>query len=271
MILLLEREGQMCNQLMSLASVYSLSIEYHEKLICPVIDNELKRYFKFKDNSPENVKMYYSKYWYCVALFLKVIKNGFHIKGMQVYKKGRRFHLFYTWGSHTDNQIFVKHVKNIRNYFSLNDDIDYRCKKIIKELKGNNKIIVGVHLRRGDYREFENGKYYYDDDRVIGWLLQLVKKSAFDIHFLLCSNEKVDCEKYKIAGLSVSQPGKSSIEDLCLLSKADYVMGPPSTYSFWAAMYGNKKRCILSDSNMSISWNDFRYFEDRLREGDYIR
>lgn len=271
MIILLEREGQMCNQLLSLAAVYSLSAEYQDKLICPVIDENLKNNFAFKNDNSVNVKMYYSRIWYIVALFLKAIKKCTRFKGMQKYRKGRRLHVFFSWISYLDNAIFVKHVKDIRSFFKMNQFVEDSCERTLKCIKQDNVSIVGVHLRRGDYREFRNGKYYYDDNRIIDWLQQLSENTTKPIHFLLCSNEKIDCEKYRRAGLSVSQPGKSSIEDLCLLSKSDYVMGPPSTYSFWAAMYGNKPRCILDDSSMDITWKDFRYFEERIKEEDFIR
>lgn len=271
MIILLEREGQMCNQLLSLASVYCLSREYNDKLLCPIIDIKLKQYFSFKNQYDSRISMYYSSEWYLLAMLIKVIKKIFPIKGTLKYNPGKKLHVFHTWQSYQDTKLFVKYIDEIRSYFKIESSIEDKCKKIISKIRCESDIIVGVHLRRGDYKTYKNGDFYYDDETVISWLKQLKKESKQNIHFLLCSNEKIDCEKYKKSGLSVSQPGKNSIEDLCLLSITDYILSPPSTYSFWAAMYGNKPRCILENSHSDISWDKFICFEKRVKNGETIR
>lgn len=48
MIILLYNEGQMCNQLLSIASAYTLGLEKKDNVTCPLIKPELIEKFQFK-------------------------------------------------------------------------------------------------------------------------------------------------------------------------------------------------------------------------------
>ena len=277
MIILLVRSGQMCNQMLSLAAVYSLGLEYQCNVKCPVIDTELKKYFAFDEKVNDGickVQMYSSKFGNFCTFVAKNAKKVFKLdynKKFKPEKRGNQY--FFNWISMLDNNVFCNHVSEIRHFFAIRPEIEEKCKDILEREKNSDVITVGVHLRRGDYRTFRNGELYFDDAVMIRWLKHLSEtmESGKSVRFALCSNEKIDIETYKRNGLDVFTPGGSGIEDLCCLSLCDYVMGPPSTFSFWAAMYGNKKRCILDDRDKVFNWGDFRYFEERLLEGDYIR
>lgn len=277
MIILLARSGQMCNQMLSLAAVYSLGLEFHCDVKCPAVDMELKKYFAFDEKVNDGickVQMYRSKFGDLCMLAAKVARKVFKLnydKKFQPQKRKNQY--FLDWISMLDNKAFCNHVSEIRRFFAIRPEIEMKCKEIMEQGKGSDVITVGVHLRRGDYRTYLNGELYFDDAVIIRWLKHLSEtvETSKRLRFALCSNEKIDIDSYKRNGLDVFTPGGSGIEDLCCLSLCDYVMGPPSTFSFWAAMYGNKKRCILDDRNKMYNWSDFRYFEDRLAEGDYIR
>ena len=56
---------------------------------------------------------------------------------------------------------------------------------------------------------------------------------------------------------SFSIQGADGITDLYALSKCDYIIGPPSSYSQWASFIGDVPLCPLLDSNMDISMDSF--------------
>ncbi|MDD3401831.1 MAG: alpha-1,2-fucosyltransferase [Hespellia sp.] len=269
-IVLMTRSGQMCNQLLSLAALYTIGLEYGYDTTCPVIDERLKEYFEFNSPNDNIIISFYNSP--SAELYMQITKKIIALLGVKTKAtldlRKKRKQVFYDWISFLDNKVFTKHTGEIRTFFKISADIEERCKRMLTE---KNKILVGVHIRRGDYKEYLNGKYFYDDDCYIKWLTNLKEQSKEEVCFVLCSNEKIDIKKYEEAGLDVCAPGTSSVEDLCYLSLCDYVMGPPSSYSFWAAMYGNKPRCILDDRNQCYAWEAFKYFEDRLQAGDYIR
>ena len=120
-------------------------------------------------------------------------------------------------------------------------------------------------MRRGDYKNFQGGKWYYSDENYARWMKALVRNK--EVQFVLFSNETINLSYFEEQGLNVIGMQGSAIEDLCCLSMCDYIMGPPSTYSWWAAMYGNKRRLILENRDTEYQWEDFKYLEERVAEG----
>jgi hypothetical protein len=58
------------------------------------------------------------------------------------------------------------------------------------------------------------------------------------VGFLICSNEAINATMYQ--GLTVCFGTGDPVEDLYCLSACDYIIGPPSSFSAWAAFYGDK-------------------------------
>lgn len=268
MIVILANEGQMCNQLLTLAAAYSLGLEYDESVRCPVMNEKLKKNFAFTDNSIRiDVKMYESKFWVPIVRIVRVIKKILKISANSKYNVKRRgkVQVFTDWISMKDAIVFAKHQSEIRRYFRIHSQIEAKCTKLINEIKDNDSILVGVHVRRGDYRTFNNGAWYYTDEEYAKWMKNLSKGQR--VKFVLFSNEPLDLAKFTENNIEVVKMEGDAVEDLCCMSKCDYIMGPPSTYSWWAAMYGNCKRLILESRNMEYSWDDFMYLEERAYAG----
>lgn len=268
MIIVLANEGQMCNQLLTLASAYSLGIEYNETVKCPIMNEKLKNDFLFNDDLVSiDTEMYESLLWKAVAKVICIAKKCLHISLKSRYRIERKgkIQLFTDWISMKDDIVFAKHQSEIRRFFSIKPDIEKECQRIINDLRTNSEVLVGVHIRRGDYKTFHNGEWYYSDDQYLRWMESLSKEKK--VKYVLFSNEKLNLPYFLQCGFDVSNVSGSPVEDLCCLSKCDYIMGPPSTYSWWAAMYGNRKRLILEDRNEMYSWDDFMYLEERVRAG----
>lgn len=268
MILVLANEGQMCNQLLTLASAYSLGLEYQDSVKCPIMNIKLKNSFNFTNNCQAiSIEMKESLIWKLIAKYLKFARKMFHFNASEKYEvdKMGKLQIFTDWISFKDDVVFAKHQKEIRNFFSFRDEIKEKCQKIMLDIKVDDKYLVGVHIRRGDYKTFNNGCWYYSDEDYLRWMnnLSVCKK----VRFVLFSNEKIDINYFADSGLDITSISGNAVEDLCCLSMCDFIMGPPSTYSWWAAMYGNRKRLILEDKNKMYSWDDFMYLNDRVQAG----
>lgn len=104
----------------------------------------------------------------------------------------------------------------------------------------NNEKIITVHIRRGDYKEFLGGMYFFDDDmyiRKIKELLAVIPQGKYK--FLLCTNdENLDLVKYKKEFGNVIQSAEGPVEDQYLISQTHYLLGAPSTFSQWASVMG---------------------------------
>lgn len=158
-----------------------------------------------------------------------------------------------------DYQNVEKHYETIKKYFEPLDIYLNNINNFIDNLRNQYDKLIGVHIRKGDYRNFENGKFYYEDDTYINYLKQL--KYIFDnfnIIFILFSNEKIDKEIYKKEDLNIAFGLGNFIEDLYSLSKCDYIIGPPSTYSLWASYYGKVPHRFIKSKNENLKIEDFK-------------
>jgi hypothetical protein len=51
----------------------------------------------------------------------------------------------------------------------------------------------------------------------------------------------------------------NAVQDHWLMSKCDYLMGPPSTFTLWAAFMGKKLLAFIVNSESVIRIADFQY------------
>ena len=127
-------------------------------------------------------------------------------------------------------------------------------KKIISKVDGYfecyDGITVGVHIRRGDYREYCGGRYYFEDKfylNVIGKIQSLLEMDGNRVRFLICSNEPFLIPEVMTTAFTIDNT--NGITDLYALSRCDYIVGPPSSYSQWASFYGDVPLFILLNDN----------------------
>ena len=118
-------------------------------------------------------------------------------------------------------------------------------------------VIIGLHIRRGDYKDFKNGNYFYDDDTYINIINQLSNiHKGKNIGFFICSDSPVKVEKYRLYNVFMLKV-PSIIEDLYALSKCDYIVGAPSTYSMWASFYGKVPLYQIREKHPKVNFKDF--------------
>jgi len=131
--------------------------------------------------------------------------------------------------------------EDIRHYQKLFDpNVDKETlKQKYLQLQSNEKLI-GIHIRRGDYKDFMDGKYFYDYDMYIKKIKELLKSiPESNYKFLICTNEEnFDLERYRTEFGNVIQSQEGPLEDQYLMSQAHYLLGAPSTFSQWASVMG---------------------------------
>ncbi len=120
--------------------------------------------------------------------------------------------------------------------------------------KKDETILIGVHIRRTDYKTFENGAWYFSDT-IYAEKMQAIKHIFAARNkkctFYLCSDEPIVAQNF--SGFEIIfdiQP--HFISDLYTLAACDYIIGPPSTYSMWASFYGNVPLLKIFSSDEAI-------------------
>lgn len=159
------------------------------------------------------------------------------------------------WQHRCDVSFVAEQKKNIIKIFQPADSV-------IKKVKGNfshyDGITVGVHIRRGDYKDYLNGRYYYSNEvylHAMEKLHNLFAAESRNVRFLICSNEQFVPPSSNQDIFSID--GADAITDLYALSCCDYIIGPPSSFSQWASFYGEVPICFLLDINQEFFKDSF--------------
>jgi Glycosyl transferase family 11 len=156
-----------------------------------------------------------------------------------------------------------KHAEKIRAYFRPIEKHERASRQAVDRLRQHADVVVGVHIRRGDYIGWARGKYFFPVSRYAAWMHELAGQfPGRKVSFLVCSNEPRTAREFP--GLSVGFAAGSPVEDLYALAGCDYVMGPVSSFTQWASFYGGKPLLHLRDSKDPIERDKFRvcYLEE---------
>lgn len=287
MIIISNKTGQLANRLFAFSHVISNSIE-HDISVLNLNFEEYSPYFKatsVNDFGPYRIKTRAGKsaLWnkflnLCITAFvllmLPIRSKGrlYQLMGLsseeskevdlsapELLKVSRKKHLFIRGWGFWDRENVEKHRAEIAQLFQLVSPYKENVENLIDSCRKNIDILVGLHIRAGDYRHWQGGKYFYETEvyvekakRLAAIFAESGKKTAF----VICSNEKQDLRLFE--GLQVFNSTDHFIEDLYTLAHCDYIMGPPSTYSLWASYYGEKPCLHVRSANQEVTLSDFR-------------
>ncbi|NEQ88524.1 MAG: hypothetical protein F6K26_54000, partial [Moorea sp. SIO2I5] len=156
--------------------------------------------------------------------------------------------------------LFLKYSETIRKFFTPIQQHTQTINQLVSNLKKTCDILVGVHIRQGDYQKLLGAKYLYSTDDYVN----LMKKTerlfnGKKVKFLLCSNVPQDRDKF--SKLDFAFANNHIVEDMYSLAQCDYIIGPPSSYNMWAGFYGRVPLYWIEDPNADISLDSFQIYD----------
>lgn len=269
MLILAAKPGQLANRLAILSHIIAFSLEYDTSAMLHILDE----YCDFFEGPKNGLKIKQKQIFHlldktkhqrsrCLGLFAKIsrfmrkshlisfpfVKN-IHLKNdEELFIMNDEKHLpeltskklFFLSGWLFRTQGLVeKHRDFITNYFKPLKIFRDSAENVVLPLKNDFKTVVGIHIRRGDYKNFLGGKYFYEIKEYKSAMNKIAdifgkEKTAF----VICSNEEIDLDFF--SGLNAFKGPGHFVADLHTLSLCDYIAGPPSTFSMWASFYGQK-------------------------------
>ena len=277
MILVANKSGQLCNQLVLFAHAFATAAESGQK-IKHLFGYDLNRFFDFDCEFRKLIlhkdiwKIFryieylrYREYKHFKKIGVILLGRDLNIpteaESKQIALKCRKkgVHLILYW-QYRDYEALFLHQEKIREIFKPRPQICREVSATVADFnKLDNELLVAVHLRRGDYRTWCNGQFYYDDAVYRRWMQAVAHSSEKKCIFILFSNEKLEEEAFVGDGYKVILAKGDTIHDLYTMACCDYIMGPPSTFSWWAAFYGNKPYCTLYKADLDVDLKLFRY------------
>ena len=144
----------------------------------------------------------------------------------------------------------------IREYFRPPEAVLACAQQAIEQARTQGEIVIGLHIRRGDYRTFVGGRYYYPLEDYLA-LMERVP-SLFPgrkVIFCVCSDEPQTPATF--AGHNYVMGPGGAMEDLYTLAGCDCLIGPPSTFSAWASFHGQVPLYFMHDPTHVPALDEF--------------
>jgi len=151
--------------------------------------------------------------------------------------RSRRHTLLSGW-QFRSQQLLDKHANAVRDYYQLFPENASNVDRVVQRARQHGGMLVGVHIRQGDYKTWQNGRYYYTTDQYREAMNRIAEQVGHrQVAFLVCSNMQLRKEDF--AGLEVHFGSGHILEDMYAFANTDWLIGPPSTYTGWASFYGS--------------------------------
>lgn len=137
-----------------------------------------------------------------------------------------------------------RHGDTVREAFVPKVNLTNKIERTVRELRNRADMVIGIHMRQGDYRTYCDGIMFYSSAEYYEVMKSLAKQLPNRrLCFLICSDEEQDAAYF--SGLDVVVSNGGAIDDLYRLAQCDYIVGPNSTYSQWSSWWGKVPLHVL--------------------------
>ena len=168
------------------------------------------------------------------------------------------------WDTMNDTRYLAQAKHELQHIFRPKDEITTKAEAFMATIRRQADIVVGVHIRHGDYKDFFGGLFYYTLEEYHKFMLKIkaiypAKKVAFFISSNASFSTDIfnDCLCFRF-----EKEPSGDILDLHTLSLCDRILGPWSTYSRWASFIGEVPLCCIKDRNQQFSEDSFSVISD---------
>ena len=164
--------------------------------------------------------------------------------------------------------LFLKYKAEIVALFQFDDAVKQAPDQLLAAVPSDH-LRLGMHIRRGDYRTWNNGRYYYTDEQYIEQIKRFQALHPHQsLHVFICGNDPELNEAAFAAALpdvTLTFAKGNPAEDLYLLSQCHWLMGPPSTFTLVASMYHDVPLYWIHDAEKAFTDVDFKRFDEQFR------
>ena len=168
------------------------------------------------------------------------------------------------WQTRTDTRYLKQTLPELKRIFRPKDEIMQKAEAMTAGLRQESDMVVGVHIRRGDYATWNDGRFFYELEDYRQFMLRIQQLYADRrVSFFISSNEDFPLSIFE--GCHCQRFGKEpsgAILDLYTLSLCDRIVGPFSSYSRWASFIGEVPLCFLETKDQQFTAENFSKIVD---------
>lgn len=258
-----QTKNQMCNQLFWAAGNMAAALEYGFNVTMLTFEHVDKFVLADEEKDEERIKLCWDleladKHRRSIARRKKWLKKDNRIFDIGFDESGKRLDEALKNGSFSKYKYVEgwpfynpatlgKYRERIARFIAPIPEIEDSAEYFIRGIQ--NKKRVAIHIRRKDYATYLNGMYYYDNSVYKAAMERMLTLLGEDTAFIVFTDEVEKVHELDDERWTTIISGKSAVEDLTIMSKCDYIIAPPSSFSGWASYAGNVPLYRIVDRN----------------------
>ena len=204
------------------------------------------------------IKWRFRDHSYCKSKMIENFDPSFNLKDLPPHSSYelKGFHF-------SAKDLITKHREKICKILDFRSSLKSPIDSLLKEARSKYSLILGVHIRENDFKDFYDGKYFVSAEHYLKLIDQFKKiNSEESIGVLICSDSSQILKEIEDQNPDCIFPKGSVAEDMYALSNCDYIIGPKATtMSTWASFFGNVPVLQADSSTQHFSVQDFRNVE----------
>ena len=204
------------------------------------------------------IKWRFRDYSYCKSKMIQNFDPSFNLKDLPPHSSYelKGFHF-------SAKDLVTKHRERICKILDFRSSLKSSMDPILQKARSKYSLILGVHIRENDFKDFYDGKYFVSAEHYLKLIDQFKKiNSEESIGVLICSDSSQILKEIEDQNPDCIFPKGSVAEDMYALSNCDYIIGPKATtMSTWASFFGNVPVLQADSSTQHFSVQDFRNVE----------
>jgi len=167
------------------------------------------------------------------------------------------------WQTRTDTRYLKQTLPELKRIFRPREQIMQKAEAMVTRLKEQGSMVVGVHIRRGDYATWNDGRFFYSLEEYHQFMMRILALYNNKVSFFISSNEDFSLDLFKgCRCLRFGKEPSAAILDLYTLSLCDRIIGPFSSYSRWASFIGEVPLCFLETKEQAFTEESFSKITD---------
>ena len=257
----------MCNNILQYGHFYAWGREHGRQTMSMRFAYKFQ-YFHICDTPNHNLWHYtiakYAAKWGLIPT-LEFNEEGADTTAQEQEMLNRKYIAVVGWEARWYD-LFLKYKQEILDLFAFKQSVVKACASLLSEA-AEGSCRLGVHIRRGDYARWYDGKYFFSDEQFLRLIKQFISQHP-DTTVYICGNDpslNKDLYRQELSGAKVVFPNGNPAEDLYILSECDYLIGPPSTFSLTASMYHDTPLYWIKDADSPLTESSFGHFDELFR------
>ena len=257
--------GQTCNRLWTYVASVAQCIAEHKKMVILFFDWTIEDFPNLL-----NCKYIYFPFWH--KWYLERGNGWNNYKGLTWKvthnKTWDKIFIFlgFTkgWQTRNDVRYLQQTMPMLKQIFRPKEEIMQKAETLVSDMRKDCDIIVGVHIRRGDYATWHQGRFFYELEDYHQFMLRVKELyKGKKVSFFISSNEDFSLEIFEdcLCRRFGKEPS-GAILDLYTLSLCDCIIGPFSSYSRWASFIGEKPLCFIEARDQQFTYDSFSKIVD---------